>query len=75
MAVWTHNAVQQVGVVGAGRVRCALHLLGQVTGAVQGVSGGPLEHGLLAVKEQQLQRQVRAGALVGEGVVVEEGER
>lgn len=58
-----YYAVKLVGVRGSCWVRGALHLLGQVARAVEGVCGGPLEKSLLAIEEKQLQGQVRIGGL------------
>lgn len=58
-----YYAMEQVGLCGSLGVWGGLHLLCQVARAVQGVSGGPLEKGLLPIKKDQLQGQVRAGAL------------
>lgn len=55
--------MQLVGVRGSGRMRRVLHLLRQVPRAVQGVGGRPAEERLLAVKEDELQGEVRAGGL------------
>lgn len=60
-----YNAVQLVGVRGSGGVRGGLHLLRQVSGAVQGVCGSPVEKSLFSVEEEQLQGQVRTGSLHG----------
>lgn len=60
-----YYAVQLVGVRGSGGVRGGLHLLRQVSGAVQGVCGSPVEKSLFSVEEEQLQGQVRTGSLHG----------
>lgn len=59
--------MQLVRVRGSGGMRGDLHLLGQVTRAIEGVCGGPLEKSLLSIEEKQLQGQVRTGALNGGG--------
>lgn len=48
----TYYGVQLIGVCGSSRVWGILHLLGEVTRAIQGVCGAPLEKSFLSIKEK-----------------------